>query len=98
MTRDFLVSFHHGHSRKPYPRRKHWTFLVLRRYTGLTPGIVGRRPTMGCAHSKITRVRVLSWPLPLRITLYFLRVTEVLSLNDGSAVIGRAKNRFLRVG
>jgi len=41
-------------------------------YTGRKPGIVGR-------YSKITRVRVLSWPLPLRTTVYFLRVTEVLS-------------------
>jgi len=62
--------------------------------TGRKPGIVGRRPTTCCAHSKITRVRVLSWPLPLRTTLYFLRVTEVLSPSDGSvaqnsAVIGQ---------
>jgi len=41
---------------------------------------------MGAAHSKITRVRILSWPLPFRTNLYFLRVTEVLSPNDGSAV------------
>jgi len=31
---------------------------------------LGRRPT-GVAHSKITRVRVLSWPLPLLTSLYF---------------------------
>jgi len=35
-------------------------------YCGLIPGAarLGRRPT-GVAHSKITRVRVLSWPLPV---------------------------------
>jgi len=38
-------------------------------YTGRSP--VGRRPT-GVAHSKITRVRVLSWPLPVRTSLHFL--------------------------
>jgi len=42
------------------------------------------RPTLGCAHSKITRVRVLSWPLPVLTSLYFLRVTEVLTPSDGS--------------
>jgi len=69
---------------------------------GASP-VVGRRPTTGCTHSKITRVRVLSWPLPVLTGLYFLRVTEVRSSSDGSvtqnsAVIGQAKNRFLRVG
>jgi len=55
------------------------TYALILINTGHKPGIVGRIPTMGCAHSKITRVRVLSWPLPLRTTLYFLRVMEVLS-------------------
>jgi len=36
---------------------------------------LGRRPT-GVAHSKITRVRVLSWPLPVLTILYFLTVTK----------------------
>jgi len=36
---------------------------------------LGRRPT-GVAHSKITRVRVLSWPLPMLTSLYFLTVTK----------------------
>jgi len=36
---------------------------------------LGRRPT-GIAHSKITRVRVLSWPLPVLTSLYFLTVTK----------------------
>jgi len=36
---------------------------------------LGRRPT-GVAHSKITRVRVLSWPLPVFPSLYFLTVTK----------------------
>jgi len=36
---------------------------------------LGRRPT-GVAHSKITRVRVLSWPLPVLTSLYFLTVTK----------------------
>jgi len=31
---------------------------------------------MGVAHSKITRVRVLSWPLPMLTSLYFLTVTK----------------------
>jgi len=35
---------------------------------------LGCRPT-GVAHSKITRVRVLSWPLPVLTSLYFLTVT-----------------------
>jgi len=42
-------------------------------YTGRSP--VGRRPT-GVAHSKITRVRVLSWPLSVLTSLYFLTVTK----------------------
>jgi len=43
---------------------------------------VGRRPT-GVAHSKITHVRVLSWPLPVRTSLYFLTCHshEILSRN-----------------
>jgi len=36
---------------------------------------LGRRPR-GVAHSKITRVRVLSWPLPMITSLYFLTVTK----------------------
>jgi len=36
---------------------------------------LGRRST-GVAHSKITRVRVLSWPLPVLPSLYFLIVTK----------------------
>jgi len=36
---------------------------------------LGRRFT-GVAHSKITRVRVLSWPLPVLTSLYFLTVTK----------------------
>jgi len=36
---------------------------------------LGRRPT-GVAHSKITRVRVLSWQLPVLTSLYFLTVTK----------------------
>jgi len=36
---------------------------------------LGRRPT-GVAHSKITRVCVLSWPLPMLTSLYFLTVTK----------------------
>jgi len=36
---------------------------------------LGRRPT-GVAHSKITRVRVLSWPLPVLPSLHFLTVTK----------------------
>jgi len=31
---------------------------------------------MGVAHSKVTRVRVLSWPLPVLTSLYFLTVTK----------------------
>jgi len=50
---------------------------------GASP-VVGRRPTMGCARSKITHVHVLSWPFPLWASLSFLRVTEVLSPSDGS--------------
>jgi len=42
-------------------------------YTGRSA--VGRRPT-GVAHSKITRVRVLSWPLPVLTSLYFFTVTQ----------------------
>jgi len=47
-----------------------------------------------CFHSKIARVRVLSWPLLVLTGLYFLRVTEVLSTSDrsvaqNSAVIGQ---------
>jgi len=42
-------------------------------YTGHS--LLGRRPT-GVAHSKITRVRVLSWPLPVQTSLYFLTVTK----------------------
>jgi len=66
-------------------------------YTGHKPGIEGRRPTTGCAHSKITRVHILSWPLPLLTSLYFLRMMEVLSPSDGSvthnsAVIGEANH------
>jgi len=36
---------------------------------------LGRRPT-GVAHSKFTRVRVLSWPLPVLTSLYFFTVTN----------------------
>jgi len=36
---------------------------------------LGRRPT-GVAHSKITHVRVLSWPLLVLTSLYFLTVTK----------------------
>jgi len=36
---------------------------------------LGCRPT-GVAHSKITRVRVLSWPLLVLTSLYFLTVTK----------------------
>jgi len=36
---------------------------------------LGRRPT-GVARSKITRVLVLSWPLPVLTNLYFLTVTK----------------------
>jgi len=36
---------------------------------------LGRRHT-GVTHSKITRVRVLSWPLPVLTSLCFLNVTE----------------------
>jgi len=32
MTRDFLVNVQQGHSRKPHRRRKHWIFMLLRRY------------------------------------------------------------------
>jgi len=42
-------------------------------YTGRSP--VGRRPA-GAARSKITRVRVLSWPLLVRTSLYFLTVMK----------------------
>jgi len=44
---------------------------------GFIPGAarLGLRPT-GVAHSKITRVRVLSWPLPVLTSLYFLTVTK----------------------
>jgi len=31
---------------------------------------------MGVAHSKIARVHVLSWPLPVLTSLYFLTVTK----------------------
>jgi len=43
----------------------------------LIPGAarLGRRPTC-VAHSKITRVRILSWPLPVLISMYFLTVTK----------------------
>jgi len=47
--------------------------LLCKHYTGR--GQVGRRPT-DVAHSEITRVRVLSWPLPVRTSLYFLTVTK----------------------
>jgi len=45
--------------------------------TSTIPGTaqLNRRPT-GVAHSKITRVRVLSWPLPVLSSLYFLTVTK----------------------
>jgi len=45
--------------------------------TVVIPGAarLGRRPT-GVAYSKITRVRVLSWPLPVLTSLYFLTVTK----------------------
>jgi len=36
---------------------------------------LGRRP-MGITHSKITRVHVLSWPLPVLTSLYFLTATK----------------------
>jgi len=36
---------------------------------------LGRRPT-GIAHCKITRVCILSWPLPVLTSLYFLTVTK----------------------
>jgi len=36
---------------------------------------LGRRPT-GVAHSKITRVHLLSWPLPVLTSLYFLTVMK----------------------
>jgi len=43
----------------------------------LIPGAarLGRRIT-GVAHSKITRVRVLSWPLSVLTSLYFLTLTK----------------------
>jgi len=46
-------------------------------HTVFIPGTarLGRRPT-GVAHSKTTRVRVLSWPLPMLISLYFLTITK----------------------
>jgi len=58
--------------------QNHWTTDITTRLhnTGRKPA-VGRRPTTGCAHSKISRVRVLSWLLPLQTSMYFLRVTEV---------------------
>jgi len=34
------------------------------------------RRLTGVAYSKITRVRVLSWPLPVLTSLYFLTVTK----------------------
>jgi len=47
----------------------------------LIPGAarLGRRP-MGVAHSKITRVRILSWPLPVLTSLYFLTVTKYCNM------------------
>jgi len=36
---------------------------------------LGHRPT-GLAHSKIIHVRVLSWPLPVLTSLYFMTVTK----------------------
>jgi len=48
---------------------------ATRIYTGrspVRPQANGRR----VAHSKITRVRVLSWPLPVLTSLYFLTVTK----------------------
>jgi len=67
--------------------------------TGRKPGIVGQRPTTSCAHSKITRVRVLSWLLQLLTSLYFLWVTEVLSpsersVTQNSAVIGQTCHKW----
>jgi len=44
-------------------------------YINLGYARLGRRPT-GVAHSKITRVRVPGWPLPVQTSLYFLTVAK----------------------
>jgi len=82
-------------------KKKRWLCKLLKYNTGHSPGQA--EGLAGCGHSKIARVRVLSWPLPVLTGLYFWRVTEVRSPSHGSvtqnsAVIGQAKNRFLRVG
>jgi len=63
---------------------------------------LGRRPT-GVAYSKITRVRVLSWPLPLLTSLYFCRSRkychEILSRSFAKAseaeIFTRVRLRYL---
>jgi len=52
--------------------------VVVSVIQGTSP-VVGRRPTRGCTHSKITHVHVLSWPLPLLTSLYFLAVTQIVT-------------------
>jgi len=42
-------------------------FGMLGGYTGRSPGQAEGLP--GCGHSKMTRVRILSWPLPLLSSL-----------------------------
>jgi len=67
------VSIFHMHSMQLSPNYFCYLFTVfVRCNTGHSP--VGRRPT-GVAHSKITRVRVLSWLLTSR-PMYFWLVTK----------------------
>jgi len=73
----------------------HWVDSRLCIPHAIIPGAARARPkailyihTYSCGHTKIARVRVLSWPLPVLTGLYFLRVTEVLPHNS-AAVIGQ---------
>jgi len=54
-----------------------YLFLVMAIREFVIPGKarLGRRPT-GVTHSKITRVLVLSWPLPVLPSVHFLTVTK----------------------